>query len=147
VIHEADGASGAGGRSPLAVSGTGTRAAVRAVGAGPVPAEAALPGVAFYAGVGEGGQKLGNTLDDGLYVSTNACLANAMANTVTWTRLTNGMPAQDIIPGWEAQDRLIRQLGIFDDRIYMRDVVRPVLQAMAIRPDELREARRRLEAA
>ena len=57
------------------------------------------------------------------------------------------MPAQDIIPGWEAQDRLIRQLGIFDDRIYLREVVRPVLKALGIRPDELREARRRLEAA
>jgi acyl-[acyl-carrier-protein] desaturase len=57
------------------------------------------------------------------------------------------MPAQDLIPGWGAQDHLIRRLGIFDDRIYMRDVVRPVLKALGVRPDELREARRRLDAA
>ncbi|GAC1472041.1 MAG: hypothetical protein PVSMB7_24350 [Chloroflexota bacterium] len=50
----------------------------------------------MYAGVGQGGQVLGNTLDDGLYVSHNACFANALAGAVTWTRLTNGMPAQDI---------------------------------------------------
>jgi acyl-[acyl-carrier-protein] desaturase len=57
------------------------------------------------------------------------------------------MPAQDLIPDWDAQDQLIRRLGIFDDRIYMRDVVRPVLKALGVRPDELREARRRLDAA
>jgi len=56
------------------------------------------------------------------------------------------MPAWEIIPGWAEQDRFIRELGIFDDRIYMRDVVRPVLKALGIRPDELREARRRLDA-
>lgn len=56
------------------------------------------------------------------------------------------MPAFNIIPNWDAQDRLIRELGIFDDRIYMRDVVRPVLQALGIQQDELREARRRLAA-
>jgi acyl-[acyl-carrier-protein] desaturase len=55
------------------------------------------------------------------------------------------MPAQDIIPNWEVQDRLIRQLGIFDDRIYMREVVRPVLKALGVNSEELREARRRLE--
>jgi acyl-[acyl-carrier-protein] desaturase len=56
------------------------------------------------------------------------------------------MPAQEIIPGWEAQDRLIRRLGIFDDRIYMREVVKPVLKALGVSPEELREARRRLAA-
>jgi len=35
------------------------------------------------------------TLDDGLYVSTNAS-ANAQAGTVTWTQLKNGLPARDI---------------------------------------------------
>jgi acyl-[acyl-carrier-protein] desaturase len=56
------------------------------------------------------------------------------------------MPAQEIIPGWEAQDRLIRRLGIFDDRIYMREVVKPVLKALGVSAEELREARRRLAA-
>jgi acyl-[acyl-carrier-protein] desaturase len=57
------------------------------------------------------------------------------------------MPAQDLIPGWQEQDRLIRQLGIFDDRIYMREVVRPVLKALGISSEELREARLRIHAA
>lgn len=57
------------------------------------------------------------------------------------------MPAQDIIPDWESQDRLIRSLGIFDDRIYLREVVRPVLKALGVEPEELREARRRLDVA
>jgi acyl-[acyl-carrier-protein] desaturase len=57
------------------------------------------------------------------------------------------MPAQEIIPGWNANDELIRKLGIFDDRIYMREVVRPVLKALGISSEELREARRRIDAA
>jgi acyl-[acyl-carrier-protein] desaturase len=57
------------------------------------------------------------------------------------------MPAQSLIPGWKENDRLIRKLGIFDDRIYMRDVVRPVLKALGISSDELRDARRRVEGA
>lgn len=57
------------------------------------------------------------------------------------------MPAQSLIPGWAEHDRLIRRLGLFDDRIYMRDVVRPVLKALGVEADELREARQRLGAA
>lgn len=55
------------------------------------------------------------------------------------------MPAQDLIPGWDSHDRLIRELGIFDDRIYMREVVKPTLKALGINSEELREARRQLE--
>jgi len=55
------------------------------------------------------------------------------------------MPAQMLIPGWGEKDQLIRKLGIFDDRIYMRDVVRPVLKALGVSPDELRDARRRID--
>lgn len=55
------------------------------------------------------------------------------------------MPAQDLIPGWDSQDRLIRELGIFDNRIYMREVVKPTLKALGINSEELREARRQLE--
>jgi len=36
------------------------------------------------------------TLDDGLYMSANACPANAQAGTVTWTQLKNGLPVRDI---------------------------------------------------
>jgi acyl-[acyl-carrier-protein] desaturase len=57
------------------------------------------------------------------------------------------MPAQHLIPGWEFQDRMIRDAGIFDDRIYMREVVKPVLKALGVSSQELREARHRLEAA
>jgi acyl-[acyl-carrier-protein] desaturase len=57
------------------------------------------------------------------------------------------MPAQHLIPGWEFQDRMIRDAGIFDDRIYMREVVKPVLKALGVGSQELRQARHHLEAA
>ncbi len=57
------------------------------------------------------------------------------------------MPAQDIIPDWDTRDQLIRDAGIFDDRIYIRDVVAPVLKALKVDREELREARRRMAAA
>jgi len=56
------------------------------------------------------------------------------------------MPSQELIPGWEFTDRIVRNLGIFDDRIYMRDVVRPVLKSLGVCSEELRDARRRLAA-
>ena len=57
------------------------------------------------------------------------------------------MPARTLIPDFDSHDRLVRELGIFDDRIFMRDVVRPVLKALGVDPDELRDARKRLRAA
>ncbi len=57
------------------------------------------------------------------------------------------MPAKGLIPNWGSNDRLIRRLGLFDDRIYMREVVRPVLKALGISPEELRATRHRLNAA
>lgn len=57
------------------------------------------------------------------------------------------MPAQDIIPDWDERDQLIRASGIFDDRIYIRDVVAPVLKSLDVSREELREARRRVEDA
>jgi acyl-[acyl-carrier-protein] desaturase len=57
------------------------------------------------------------------------------------------MPAKALIPDFDSHDRLVRELGIFDDRIFMRDVVRPVLKALGVDPDELRDARKRLRAA
>jgi acyl-[acyl-carrier-protein] desaturase len=56
------------------------------------------------------------------------------------------MPATDLVPDAEQHGRLMAQLGIFDDRIYLRDVVRPVLQSLGVSVEELREARRRLNA-
>ncbi len=57
------------------------------------------------------------------------------------------MPAQDIIPDWDSRDKLIRDMQIFDDRIYIRDVVAPVLKSLKVGREELREARHRLRAA
>ena len=57
------------------------------------------------------------------------------------------MPAADIIPDWDVQDKFIRELGIFDDRIYLRDVVQPVLKSLGVNAGELREARSRLKLA
>lgn len=57
------------------------------------------------------------------------------------------MPAQDLIPDWDSRDQLIREMGIFDDRIYIREVVGPVLKALKVSREELREARHRLAAA
>ncbi|MBI3434269.1 MAG: acyl-ACP desaturase [Proteobacteria bacterium] len=57
------------------------------------------------------------------------------------------MPAQDIVPDWNAKGRLITALGIFNDRIFLREVVRPVLQSLGVSVLELRGARQRLAAA
>lgn len=57
------------------------------------------------------------------------------------------MPAQSLVPGWQEHDQVIRHLGIFDDRIYLRDVVKPVLKALGVGMDELRDARQRFRAA
>ena len=57
------------------------------------------------------------------------------------------MPAQALIPDFDSHDQLVRELGIFDDRIYMREVVRPVLKALGIDAEELRDARKRLRVA
>ncbi len=56
------------------------------------------------------------------------------------------MPATDIIPGWQEREQIIGRLATFDDRIYLRRVVRPVLQGLDISVEELRKARRRLNA-
>ena len=57
------------------------------------------------------------------------------------------MPAQTLIPDFGPHGKLLQELGIFDDRIYIRDVVRPVLKALGVEPEEMREARQRLRAA
>jgi acyl-[acyl-carrier-protein] desaturase len=67
--------------------------------------------------------------------------------TVNHVIKTFRMPAQDIIPDWDVRDQLIRDMNIFDDRIYVRDVVRPVLKSLGINRDELRDARQRVETS
>ena len=57
------------------------------------------------------------------------------------------MPAQTLVPDFGANGRLLNELGIFNDRIYVRDVVRPVLKALGVEAEELREARMRIKAA
>jgi acyl-[acyl-carrier-protein] desaturase len=57
------------------------------------------------------------------------------------------MPAHSLVPDFHLNGRLVKELGIFDDRIFIRDVVRPVLKALGIDPEELREARKRLRIA
>ncbi len=57
------------------------------------------------------------------------------------------MPAQTLVPDHASHGKLLKQLGIFDDRIFLRDVVRPVLKSLGVEAEELREARHRLRAA
>jgi acyl-[acyl-carrier protein] desaturase len=57
------------------------------------------------------------------------------------------MPAADIIPDWDTRDQLIRDTRIFDDRIFTKEVVSPVLKALKVDREEFREARKRLRAA
>jgi hypothetical protein len=45
----------------------------------------------IYAGMGPGKQVLGYTIQDGLYMSTNACPANLARHADTWTWLRNGL--------------------------------------------------------
>ena len=56
------------------------------------------------------------------------------------------MPAQTLVPDFGANGRLLNELGIFNDRIYVRDVLRPVLKSLGVESEELREARQRLAA-
>ncbi len=69
-----------------------------------------------------------------------------VVETVNHVIRTFRMPAQDIIPDWDTRDQLIRDMRIFDNRVFVRDVVRPVLKALGISREELREAARRMEA-
>jgi acyl-[acyl-carrier-protein] desaturase len=78
-----------------------------------------------------------------IYMDVNRDL---VLETINHVIHTFKMPAQTLIPGWSDNHALILKLGIFSDRIFMRDVVKPVLKALGVGLDELRSARRRLAA-
>ena len=48
------------------------------------------------------------------------------------------MPAQDLIPDWDSRGRVIVGQNIFSDRIFVKDVMRPVLKSLGINHDELK---------
>jgi acyl-[acyl-carrier-protein] desaturase len=52
------------------------------------------------------------------------------------------MPAQHLIPNWSERDAAIRNLQVFNNRIFTREVLPPVLKALGITLRELREVRR-----
>jgi acyl-[acyl-carrier-protein] desaturase len=53
------------------------------------------------------------------------------------------MPAHDLIPDWEHRGQTIVGQGIFSDRIFFKDIMRPVLQVLGTSRQELQELRRR----
>jgi len=55
------------------------------------------------------------------------------------------MPGADLIPGWDKRDALIREWDVMTDRVFMKDVVKPVLKNLGIEHGEMREIRRRLK--
>ena len=47
------------------------------------------------------------------------------------------MPAQDLIPDWEARRRTIHGEKVFSDRIFFKDIMRPILAVLGTSRDEL----------
>jgi acyl-[acyl-carrier-protein] desaturase len=52
------------------------------------------------------------------------------------------MPAQHLIPSWSERDRTIRELGVFNDHIFTREVLPPVLKALGLSLRDLRAVRK-----
>lgn len=50
------------------------------------------------------------------------------------------MPAQDLIPDWEVRGKTIIGEKVFSDRIFFRDIMRPVLSVLGTSRDELAAA-------
>lgn len=48
------------------------------------------------------------------------------------------MPAQDLIPNWEVRGKTIVGEGVFSDRIFFKDIMRPVLSVLGTSRDELK---------
>ncbi len=48
------------------------------------------------------------------------------------------MPAQDLIPNWEHRGKIIIGEGVFSDRIFFKDIVRPILSVLGTSRDELK---------
>jgi acyl-[acyl-carrier-protein] desaturase len=49
------------------------------------------------------------------------------------------MPAQDLIPDWEVRGKTIVGEKVFSDRIFFRDIMRPVMSVLGTSRDELAE--------
>jgi acyl-[acyl-carrier-protein] desaturase len=54
------------------------------------------------------------------------------------------MPAADLIPGWKERDALIKEWGVMTDRVFLSDVVRPVMKTLGVDHQEMRAVRKRL---
>lgn len=52
------------------------------------------------------------------------------------------MPGADRLPSWEARDALIREWGVMTDRIFLKDVVKPVMRNLGIDHHEMRAIRK-----
>lgn len=48
------------------------------------------------------------------------------------------MPAQDLIPNWEHRGQVIVGEKVFSDRIFLKDIVKPVLSVLGTTRDELK---------
>jgi acyl-[acyl-carrier-protein] desaturase len=49
------------------------------------------------------------------------------------------MPAHDLIPNWESRGKVIIGEKIFSDRIFFKDIMRPILSVLGTSRDELKE--------
>jgi acyl-[acyl-carrier-protein] desaturase len=54
------------------------------------------------------------------------------------------MPAADLIPGWKERDALIKQWDVMTDRVFLSDVVKPVMKTLGVDHQEMRAVRKRL---
>ncbi len=50
------------------------------------------------------------------------------------------MPAQDLIPNWEVRGKTIVGEKIFSDRIFYKDIMRPILAVLGTSREELQKA-------
>lgn len=56
------------------------------------------------------------------------------------------MPAQHLIPNWSERDTLIRDRQVFNDRIFTREVLPPVLKSLGLSFRDLRDARKQCDS-
>ena len=49
------------------------------------------------------------------------------------------MPAHEIIPDWEHRGKMIIGQNIFSDRIFFKDIMRPILSVLGTSRQELQE--------
>jgi acyl-[acyl-carrier-protein] desaturase len=57
---------------------------------------------------------------------------------IAWVLARFRMPAQDLIPDWEHRGQVIVGQKIFSDRIFFKDIMRPVLSVLGTSRDELK---------